>query len=75
MGRSAAEKVLSTFSEGIILLDDSKRIASFNAAAKKIFAPLNLSCLGMPINLLENFPVTLLEQEGEAGIQSWRKRL
>lgn len=56
----AAGILLNSMSDGVIALDEQKRIVSYNPAAAGIFADLNNRYIGKDIGQLEGFPQNIL---------------
>ena len=59
----AAEKVLESLGDGVIVLDDHERLVSYNKAAAKIFTRLPSHKLGESIRILEDFREEILEND------------
>ena len=62
-GRLAAELVLRNMDDGVIMLDENKRIVSYNPAAAKIFTELSFQTLGDSIEDMEDFPEAMLGED------------
>lgn len=58
----AAEKVLESLGDGVIVLDDHERLISYNEAAAHIFACLPAHKLGENIRSVEDFPPEMLSE-------------
>lgn len=61
----AAEVVLNNMADGVIALDDQKRIVSYNQAASGIFPELDISAIGKNVSFLPNFPEVILEEDDQ----------
>ncbi len=61
--RQAADTVLRNMDDGVIMLDENKRIVSFNPAAAEIFTELSFQTVGDSIENMEDFPEAMLEEE------------
>lgn len=61
--RMAAEVVLHNMDDGVIMLDEKKRIVSYNAAAADIFTELSFQTVGDSIEDMEDFPENLLDED------------
>lgn len=72
-GRLAADLVLKNMDDGVIMLDESKRIVNFNPAAAEIFTELSFQAVGDSIKNMEDFPETLLDEDAK-GTFSLNKR-
>lgn len=62
VGRLAGEAVLNNIGDGVITLDEQKRLVSFNPAAAGIFPDLNASTIGKNIEDLVFFPEDALNE-------------
>ena len=71
--RLAADLVLKNMDDGVIMLDESKRIVNYNPAAAEIFTELSFQALGDSIKNMEDFPETLLDEDAK-GTFSLNKR-
>lgn len=56
----ASEILLDSMSDGVIALDEQRRIVSYNPAATGIFRNLNKSAVGKLVDELEGFPPEIL---------------
>lgn len=56
----ASEILLDSMSDGVIALDEQRRIVSYNPAAKGIFRNLNKNAIGKLVDELEGFPQGIL---------------
>ena len=63
--RLAADVVLKNMDDGVIMLDENKRIVSFNPAAADIFTELSFQSVGDSIDNMEDFPEAMLEDENK----------
>lgn len=61
--RLAADLVLRSMEDGIIMLDDNKRIVSYNPAAAGIFTELSPQAVGDSIENMEDFPENMLGED------------
>ncbi len=61
--RQAADTVLRNMDDGVIMLDENRRIVSFNPAAAEIFTELSFQTVGDSIENMEDFPEAMLEEE------------
>lgn len=61
----AAESVLSNLTDGVLLLDEKRRVAKYNPAAANIFTELPFMSIGESIDEMEDFPVRILENTEE----------
>lgn len=61
----ASEILLNSMGDGVIALDDKRRIASYNPAAAGIFPELGIRAIGKPIRFLDSFPQNILEKDGK----------
>ncbi len=59
----ASEVVLNNMADGVIALDDQKRIVSYNQAAACIFPELGPHSIGENVSFLPNFPEVILEED------------
>lgn len=59
----AAGILLNSMSDGVIALDERKRIVSYNPAAAEIFPELNGRVLGKYVEELEGFPQDMLGED------------
>ena len=55
--------LLNSMSDGVIALDEQKRIASYNPAAAVIFTELGIRAIGRHIEDLKDFPSDILGEE------------
>ncbi len=58
----ASGVVLNSMGDGVIALDDQKRIVSYNQAAAGIFTELGAKAVGESISYLKSFPEEILEE-------------
>lgn len=61
--RLAAEVVLHNMDDGVIMLDEYKRIVSYNSAAANIFTELSFQTMGDSIEDMEDFPEDILDED------------
>ena len=61
----AAELVLQNMDDGVITLDDKKRIVSYNQAAAEIFTEISFQTMGDSIEKMEDFPQDILSAESK----------
>ena len=61
----AAELVLQNMDDGVITLDDKKRIVSYNQAAAEIFTELSFQRAGDSIEEMEDFPEDILSADSK----------
>lgn len=61
----AAGILLNSMGDGVIALDEQKRVVSYNPAAAGIFADLDSCIIGRGIELLEGFPKDMLNGKGK----------
>lgn len=61
--RMAAEVVLRNMDDGVIMLDDQRRIVSYNQAAAEIFTELSFQTVGDSIEDMEDFPENVLDDD------------
>lgn len=61
--RMALEVALRNMDDGIIMLDDKKRIVSYNPAAAAIFTELCFQSVGDSIEQMEDFPENVLDED------------
>ena len=71
--RLAADVVLKNMDDGVIMLDEKKRIVSFNPAAEEIFTELSFQAIGDSIENMEDFPEALLDEEGQRSFKLNRR--
>ena len=62
-GRMAADVVLKAMDDGVIMVDDQKRIVSFNPAAADVFTELSFQTVGDSIEDMEDFPENILDED------------
>ena len=62
-GRMAADVVLKAMDDGVIMVDEQKRIVSFNPAAADVFTELSFQTVGDSIEDMEDFPENILEED------------
>lgn len=60
--RMAADVVLYNMNDGVIMLDNKRRIVSYNHAAADIFTELSFQSVGDSIEDMEDFPENILDQ-------------
>ena len=63
--RLAADVVLKNMDDGVIMLDENKRIVNFNPAAADIFTELSFQAVGDSIDNMEDFPEAMLDEEAK----------
>jgi len=61
--RMAVEVALQNMDDGVIMLDDKRRIVSYNPAAAAIFTELSFQPVGNSIEEMEDFPENVLDEE------------
>ena len=61
--RLAADMVLRNMDDGVVMLDDDRRIVNYNPAAAAIFTELSSQTLGDSIDNMEDFPDGMLEEK------------
>ena len=61
--RMALEVALGSMDDGVIMLDDKKKIVSYNPAAAEIFTELSFQNAGDSIEDMEDFPVNVLDAD------------
>ena len=61
-GRIAADMVLNAMDDGVIMVDDRKRIVSYNPAAADIFTELSFQTIGDSLDDMEDFPENILSE-------------
>lgn len=61
--RLAADVVLHNMDDGVIMLDENKRIVSYNSAAANIFTELSFQTMGDSIEDMEDFPEDILDED------------
>ena len=61
--RMAAAMVLRNMDDGVIILDEKRRIVEYNPAAADIFTELNFQSVGDSIEDMEDFPEDVLDDE------------
>ena len=61
--RLAADMVLKNMDDGVIMLDENKRIVSYNPAASDIFTELSFQTMGDSIENMEDFPEDMLGED------------
>ena len=62
-GRMAADVVLKAMDDGVIMVDEQKRIVSFNPAAANVFTELSFQTVGDSIEDMEDFPENILDED------------
>lgn len=62
-GSWASGILLDSMSDGVIALDEQRRIASYNPAAVSIFAEMGIHMLGKPVEELRGFPHDMTQEE------------
>ncbi|MCM1540063.1 MAG: ATP-binding protein [Blautia sp.] len=62
-GRMAAEVVLRAMDDGVIMVNDQKRIVSYNPAAAAVFTELSVQTMGDSIEDMEDFPEDILNED------------
>ncbi len=60
--RMALEVAMRHMDDGIIMLDDKKRVVGYNPAAAEIFTELSFQCEGDSIEDMEDFPEEVLDE-------------
>lgn len=65
----ASDVVLNSMGDGVISLDDQKRIVSYNQAAAAIFSELAADAVGEPISIIQNFPEDILEKDEKTNLR------
>ena len=65
-GRMAAEMVLRAMDDGVIMVDDKKRIVSYNPAAAEVFTELSFQTMGDSIKDMEDFPEDILNEDSKS---------
>lgn len=60
--RTVSENVLYNMNDGVIMLDDKRRIVSYNHAAADIFTELSFQSVGDSIEDMEDFPENVLDE-------------
>ncbi len=63
--RLAAELVLKSMDDGVIMLDADRRIVNYNEAAAEIFTELSFQAVGDRIEEMEDFPEGMLDQDAK----------
>lgn len=61
--RMALEVAIRSMDDGVIMLDDQKRIVSYNPAAAAVFTELCFQSLGDSIEEMEDFPKKVLNED------------
>ncbi|MCM1558157.1 MAG: ATP-binding protein [Butyrivibrio sp.] len=61
--RMALEVAMRNMDDGVIMLDDKKRIVSYNPAAAAIFTELCFQSVGDSIEDMEDFPENVLDED------------
>lgn len=59
--RLAAEVVLKNLDDGVVLLDEKRRLSNYNQAAASIFTELPFMAIGDSVNDMEDFPCQILD--------------
>ena len=54
--------VLNAMDDGVIMVDDRKRIVSYNPAAADIFTELSFQTIGDSLDDMEDFPENILSE-------------
>ena len=62
-GRMATDAVLKAMDDGVIMVDEHKRIVSFNPAAADVFTELSFQTVGDSIEDMEDFPENILDED------------
>ena len=63
----ASEILLNSMSDGVIALDEQKRIVNYNPAAASIFEDLDNNAIGKLVGKLEGFPQEILDDDVKKG--------
>lgn len=61
--RMALEVALGSMDDGVIMLDDKKKIVSYNPAAAEIFTELSFQNVGDSVEDMEDFPENVLDAD------------
>lgn len=61
--RMALEVALGSMDDGVIMLDDRKKIVSYNPAAAEIFTELSFQNVGGSVEDMEDFPENVLDAD------------
>lgn len=64
-GSLASGALLNSMSDGVIALDEKKRIVNYNPAAADIFVELNSHAIGRNVSEIPNFPKVEAGEEGQ----------
>ena len=65
LSHAAADVVLHKTINGVIFLDDEQKIVGFNPVTEKIFEDMNKKMVGKTVTKIQNFPETLITEEGK----------
>jgi len=64
-GSLASGALLNSMGDGVIALDEKKRVVSYNPAATAIFTELSSRAIGRKVTDIPNFPESAIEEEGQ----------
>lgn len=64
-GSLASGALLNSMGDGVIALDEKKRVVSYNPAATAIFTELSSRAIGRKVTDIPNFPENAIEEEGQ----------